>query len=241
MIGRGRGSTAPVSCDRPVSSDGPVVGGAVLSEIEVLRIDATCRALPDHDSRPDGPSASIDSSLMAAASIQASINRQRRRVVETPAPAQNRGLTWLASLTAFVIALVVLGLAWEMGEKAYHATPAPAVPTVGTDARPVSTGPSSRDDLTSPATAPMTATPASQSSQSSQAAAASPAIEGRRPLYSRDRPAARHFGEATSAARAGPTTGLAAAGAGSPGPMARSPSAAVSARDAWSSAPVTSP
>lgn len=238
MIGRGRGSTAPASSDRPVIGDGPAIGGAVLSEIEVLRIDATCRALPDHDSRPDGPSASIDRSLMAAASIQASINRQRRRVVETPAPPQNRGLTWLASLTAFVIALVVLGLAWEMGEKAYYATPAPAVLTVGSDARPVSTGPSSRDDLASPAGAPTTATPASQSSQ---AATASPAIEGRRPLYSRDRPAARHFGEATSAAGAEPTTGLAAAGAGSPGPMARSPTATVSARDAWSSAPVTFP
>lgn len=240
MIGRGR---RPAS---PGNGEGTATGGAVLSEIEVLRIDATFRALPDHDSRPDGPSAAIDSSLMAAASIQASINRQRRRIVEAPAPQPNRGLTWLASLTAFVIALVVLGLAWEVGEKAYYDTPAPAVLTVATEAGPAPAEASHRGNPASPSTGTFNS-PSSIGPRAGPAAlepmAAAPATEGRRPLYARERPAARRFGEPVPSAGPGPgpATDPNPSAATAATRVATSPPPPSPARDVWSAAPVTFP
>ena len=189
------------------SSNSPPKASPALAEIEVMRIDATLRALPDHDDRPNGPSTSIDRSLMAAATIQASINRQRRRPVETPTtPAPSHGLTWLASLSVFVIALIVLGLAWEVGEKAYYDPPESATLTVATEAGlapatpATSLAPATRLAPATPvappvAVASVATAPASTSTSTSGATPVQTvaSIEGRRALHTRERPTARHF------------------------------------------------
>lgn len=233
MIGRFRSSNrasnrpSDRAADHTAARRAGAIGAAThevaLAEIDVMRIDATLRALPDHDDRPDGPSISIDRSLMAAASIQASINRQRRRAVETPAaPAPSNGLTWLASMAVFAIALVVLGLAWEVGEKAYYDTPGSATLTVATEAdqtppaepramassvTPASATASSATassatastamapsakTLTTAATAATTVASVAQA-RASAAVPAVASIEGRRVLHTRERPTARHF------------------------------------------------
>ena len=182
------------------SSNSPPKASPALAEIEVMRIDATLRALPDHDDRPNGPSTSIDRSLMAAATIQASINRQRRRPVETPTtPAPSHGLTWLASLSVFVIALIVLGLAWEVGEKAYYDPPESATLTVATEAGLAPATPATPPAPAAPpvAVASVATAPASASASAS-ASGATPvqtvaSTEGRRALHTRERPTARHF------------------------------------------------
>lgn len=96
-----------------------LAGDVQLNEIDEMRVDASFRALPDHRDRPDGPAPAIDNSLLAAARIQASINRQRWRPPEPAKPAPDRGLTWLASLTACVVAVAVLMALWDLGARAH--------------------------------------------------------------------------------------------------------------------------
>ena len=111
----------PSQSGRPAGETGEDQASRIeLSEIDVMRLDAAFRALPDHVDRPDGPAPAIENSLLAAARIQASINRQRWCPPQPPQlsqPAPERRLSWLTSLAICVIAVSVLLALWELGSE----------------------------------------------------------------------------------------------------------------------------
>ena len=198
----------------------------VLSEIDAMRIDASFRALPDHLDRPDGPAAAIDNSLLAAAHIQASINRQRWRPPEPPKPASDRGLNWLSSLTACVVAVALLVVLWDAGTREHAPQDLSATASVvaepGESAPPPSsaresTVPTANEAFYDPAhwlpigfpvgTAIAAIPPAAPRDLASPVIALRPEagatppeamIVARRPLYSRERPAPRRFSDSGS-------------------------------------------
>ena len=184
-------------------------GTVAASEIDALRVDAAIRALSDHQGRPDGPAPAIDNSLLAAARIQASINRQRWRPPEPPPPAREKGLDWLASLAACVIAVALFAVLWEYGGQVDEGAPAhEAGATIGlTDeaglALPAQTprpGPIHDPTTGMPAAYVVPPRPASPAAAAPASPVAAPGpypsvSQARRALHERDRPQARRLGD----------------------------------------------
>lgn len=108
----GQSSQSGQSATRACGSAADTAGEEVQS-----RLDALYRALAERGDPSDGLPPALDNPLLAAAAIQASINRQRHRPEPTTeAPARQTPSLPAASLLC-VLAVVIVALLWEFGPR----------------------------------------------------------------------------------------------------------------------------